>query len=121
MVAYLYILATVVLTVYGQLIVKWRVGELGALPPGTMEKIEVMLRLTITPWMLSVYAAAVLAGLAWMFAVSQLELSRAYPFVGLTFGLVLIASAVFFGESVTAGKLLGTGLIIAGILVGARL
>lgn len=86
-----------------------------------MEKVEVMLRLTINPWTLSVGAAAVLAGLAWMSALPQLELSRAYPFVGLTFGLVLIASAVFFGESVTAGRILGTGLIIAGIIVGARL
>lgn len=120
-VAYLYILATVVLTVYGQLVVKWRVGELGALPAGTIDKAEILLRLTVTPWMLSVYAAAVLAGLAWMVAVSQLELSRAYPFVGLTFGLVLVASAVCFGEALTAGKVLGTGLIIAGIVVGARL
>ncbi len=121
MAAYLYILATVVLTAYGQLILKWRVGELGGLPTGAVEKTEALLRFSVTPWMLTVYAAAFLAGLAWMVAVSQLELSRAYPFVGLTFAVVLIASVVFFGEALTAGKVLGTGLIVLGIIVGARL
>ena len=41
-------------------------------------------------------AAALVAGMAWMAAMTQLELSHAYPFMGLTFILVLLLSGFLF-------------------------
>ena len=77
------------LTLYGQLIVKWQVSQAGRLPAATGDKLDYLLRLAINPWIFSV-SAAFIAALSWMAAMSRLELSRAYPFVGLSFVLILV-------------------------------
>jgi multidrug transporter EmrE-like cation transporter len=65
-------------------------------------------------------AAAFLAALSWMAAMTRLSLSRTYPFVGLFFILVLSLSAVFFDEALTVAKVAGIGLIVAGLVVGSQ-
>jgi drug/metabolite transporter (DMT)-like permease len=115
---YVYLGATVVLTSYGQAIVKWRVDEAGHLPDSLGAQTSFLLALAVDPWVLSAALAAFIAGLAWMAALTQLELSHAYPFVSVTFVLVLIMSALFFGESITVHKVAGMGLIVGGLIVG---
>jgi multidrug transporter EmrE-like cation transporter len=119
--AWLYVAATVSLTVYGQLVVKWQVSRRGHLPADLHGKVSFLAGLITDPWVLSALLGAFVAALSWMLAVSQLELSRAYPFVGLSFAFVLMLSAVFFGEALTVAKVAGVGLVIAGIAVGAGL
>jgi multidrug transporter EmrE-like cation transporter len=119
--SWVYVTATILLTVYGQLIVKWQVQKAGALPAALGDKVEFLARLVVHPWMISVFVAAFIAALSWMAAMTRLELSRAYPFVSLSFVLVLIFSAVFFGEALTIAKVMGVALILAGLIVGSRL
>jgi multidrug transporter EmrE-like cation transporter len=118
---WVYVAATILLTVYGQLIVKWQVGEAGAFPAGLNDKLTYLGHLVVNPWVISVLVAAFVAALSWMAAMTQLELSRAYPFVGLSFVLILLLSGVFFGEAITLQKALGVALIVAGLIVGAEL
>lgn len=114
------IFCTVVLTVYSQLIVKWRVSRAGALPVDLAKKAVFFTGLLLDPWILTAVLGAFFAGLAWMAAMTQLELSYAYPFMSLAFVLVLVFSAFLFHETVTAPKVLGMLLIIAGIIVTSR-
>lgn len=120
MLPYLFILLTVLLTVYGQIVIKWRVGLLGTMPDDTSGRIGYFAGFLFQPWVISSYAAAFLASVSWMFAVRQLPLSAAYPFTGLAFVLVLISSALFFQERITVEKLIGVMLIIVGIYFGSR-
>jgi multidrug transporter EmrE-like cation transporter len=118
---YLYIFGTIFFTVYGQLVIKWQVSQAGPLPVETGEKIIFLMRLVLlNPWIMSSLAAAFLASLCWMAALSKFELSYAYPFMSLAFGLVLGLSVLFFQESVTLPKLLGLALVITGIIIGSR-
>jgi drug/metabolite transporter (DMT)-like permease len=118
--SYVYVLGTVLLTVYGQIIIKWRVLQAGALPEPLDERARFLLLLFLDPWVMSALAAAVIAAALWMAAMTQLPLSQAYPLVSLAFVLVLIASGVFFQEPITAWKIVGTALIVLGILVGSQ-
>ena len=59
--SYVYVLCTVLLTVYGQIVIKWQVLAAGALPDEATQKIEFLARLMLNPWILSGLAAA-LAG-----------------------------------------------------------
>lgn len=120
MTSWLYVAGTIVLTVYGQLVVKWQVGKAGQLPGGFAPKIEFLVRLATTPWVISVFVAAACAALCWMAAMTKLELSRAYPWMGLSFLLILLLSAPLFDERLTAAKVSGVVLIILGLLVGSR-
>lgn len=120
MAGYLYIALTILFTVYGQLVIKWQVSQAGILPVSTGEKILFLFGLLLNPWIVSGFFAAFLASLCWMAAMTKFNLSHAYPFMGLTFVLVLIGSGVFFGEAVTPLKIIGTALIILGIIVASQ-
>ena len=120
MIGYLYITLTVLLTVYGQLVIKWQVGQAGALPDNIGGKIGFLLHICLNPWVVSGFAAAFVAALCWIAAMTKMELSHAYPFVGTTFVFVLIGSGVFFGEALTPLKIAGTALIVLGIIVASQ-
>lgn len=117
---FLYILATVLFTVYGQLVVKWQVTRAGPYPLATSERLSFLLKLLVNPWIISGVAAGFLALLCWMIAMTRFDLSYAYPFMSLAFVFVLILSAIFFHETVTMAKMSGILLIIAGIIIASR-
>lgn len=120
MTGYLYIALTILFTVYGQLILKWQVGQAGPLPSTLGAKIGFLFGLLLNPWIVSGFLAAFLASLCWMMAMTKFDLSHAYPFMGMSFVLVLIGSGIFFGEAVTPIKITGTVLIILGIFVASQ-
>lgn len=53
---------------------------------------------------------------SWLIALSKLSLSIAYPFMSLTFPLVLICSVFFFNEPVSLMRWLGVILIMVGLI-----
>lgn len=118
-VAFIYIILTILLTVYGQLVVKWQVGSSEA-PEAAVDKFLYILRLLLNPWVISSFLAAFLASLTWMAALTKFPLSFAYPFMSLAFVLVMLLSAVFFYEPLTVAKAIGIGLIVAGVIIGSQ-
>lgn len=118
--SYVYVAATVLLTVYGQLVVKWQVNHAAGPGSDPSDRAAFLLRLLANPWVLSALAAAFGAALCWMLAMVKLELSHAYPFVSLSFVLVLLLSAALFGEPMSWAKVLGILLIMAGVAVGSQ-
>jgi drug/metabolite transporter (DMT)-like permease len=120
MVGFLYIALTILFTVYGQVVIKWQVSQAGAFPPDTGEKILFIGKLLLNPWVISALACAFLASLCWMAAMTQFELSFAYPFMSLAFVIVLVLSIVFFGEQLTWTKIAGTLIIVGGLFVLTR-
>ena len=118
---YLYIFGCIAFTVYGQLILKWRMTQQGHLPLELTEKVLFLAKALIDPFIISGFIAAFVASLFWMAAMTKFELSTAYPFMSLAFVLVLLFSAFLFREPITIGKILGMVLICAGIMVTARL
>jgi multidrug transporter EmrE-like cation transporter len=117
---YFYIVATIGFTVYGQLILKWRIAHFGPLPADTDEKFRFLISLLFDPAIFSGFAAAFLASLAWMAAMTKFDLSHAYPLMSLNFVIVLLFSGWLLNEPVTLQKVLGITLIILGTVVAAR-
>ncbi len=118
--SYLFILATILLTVYGQFIVKWQIMNAGAMPADIRGRVTFLVHVALNPWVISAYIGAFLASLSWMMAVQQLDLSYAYPFTSLSFVLVVLLSPMLFGDSLTLPKVLGLMLIVTGIIVASR-
>ena len=96
-----------------------RVGAC-AFPADAADKLWFLARLLVNPWIVSALAASLLAAVAWMAAMTKLDLSHAYPFMSLAFVLVMVASALFFHEPVTGPKIAGIALICAGIIGGSQ-
>jgi multidrug transporter EmrE-like cation transporter len=118
--SYFYVACTVLLTVYGQIAIKWQVLKAGPFPDDPAEKAWFLAKLLMNPWVLSAFAAALLASVCWMAAMTRLDLSHAYPFMSLAFILVLVASGFFFGEAMTPLKVVGIGLVVLGLIVGSQ-
>ncbi|TCP19972.1 EamA-like transporter family protein [Scopulibacillus darangshiensis] len=114
---YLYIIGTILFTVYGQLILKWRMNAFGALPAGTLDKMLFLFKLVFDPFIFTGLASAFIASLFWMAAMTKFALSYAYPFMSLSFVLVFFLSVFFFNETITMSKVIGFALVIAGIVV----
>jgi drug/metabolite transporter (DMT)-like permease len=118
--AYVAIALTVALTVYGQLILKWRLAHLPPMPAAFPDKLMRLPWLVFDPWIFSGLFAAFLAALAWMTALQRLDLGYAYPFMSLNFVVVILLSAMLLGESLSWQKLVGVLLIVIGTAVASR-
>jgi multidrug transporter EmrE-like cation transporter len=117
---YFYIFGTIACTVYGQLILKWRIEKFGALPSDPQGKFFFFLNVFKDPLMLSGLAAAFIASLFWIAAMTKFDLSYAYPFItaGLTFITVILA-VTLLGEPINLTKFLGSILMLSGVaLIG---
>jgi len=118
---YFYILGTVLCTIYGQIILKWRIGKFGYLPEGISQKVLFLLKLILDPFIFSGLFAAFLASLFWMAAVTRLDLSAAYPIItaGLT-TITVVLAIVVLKEPLSFSKAIGVILIISGVIVMIR-
>ena len=112
---FFFIFLTIAFTAYGQLIIKHEITNLGIMPtkPGLL--LPYLLKAFTNPKILSGILSAVLAMIAWYGALSRLDLSFAYPFMSLTFPLVIILAAVLFHEPFGWPKIAGTLMILGGL------
>ena len=118
---YVYILGCIFFTVYGQLAIKWGMSNQPALPNDIIEKCVFLVKLIVfNPWVFSGFFSAFLASLFWMSAMTKFSLSYAYPFMSLAYVFVLVFSVLAFGEVLNTYKVLGTSIIILGVVVLSR-
>ncbi|WP_259779438.1 small multi-drug resistant family protein [Aestuariispira ectoiniformans] len=113
------ILFTVTLSACAQLALKWGVGQArfdDAMHNGIVD-IAISALMSPMIWVgLAIYGLSVVM---WLWVLSKVDLSVAYPFVGVSFLVTLAFGAFILNEAVTPGRILGTVLIAAGcILVG---
>jgi len=100
-IGYLYIFGCIIFTVYGQLIIKWRMKLKGALPDQLSQKLTFLFKAFLDPFILTGFLAALIASIFWMAVMTKFELSFAYPFMSFAFVSVLLLSVFFFNESMT--------------------
>ncbi len=122
-IAHLYLAATIVTSVYSQMIMKWRIsGRFAGLkiPDGIWPKIVTLFTVLFDPFIFTGLVATFVSGICWMATMSKLEIGYAYPFTSLGFVLVVLLSGFLFGESLNAWRIWGVILIVAGITVASQ-
>ena len=71
----------------------------------------------------AVFAGFALYGIGaviWVTALGRVELSQAYPFVGIGFAITTFAGWWLFGDTITATRLFGIAMVVLGVVVVAR-
>ncbi|CAH0120534.1 MULTISPECIES: EamA family transporter [unclassified Paenibacillus] len=58
-----------------------------------------------------------LATVLWLFVLSRLPLSAAYPLQSLAYVIGLVAAWQLFGEAVPPNRWLGAGVIVLGVMI----
>lgn len=121
---YLYIFLTILFTVYGQVILKWRISNLNwslTTTEGVGQMIVSYVKFLFDPLIFSGFVSAFIASIFWMLAMTKFELTYAYPFMSLSPALVFVIGILVLGEAFTMGKILGLLLIMIGILITVKL
>ena len=121
--AHFYLAMTIALSVYSQMIMKWRIsGRFAGLkiPEGVWPKISMLFTVLFDPFVFSGLVATFVSGLCWMATMSKLEIGYAYPFTSLGFVLVVLLSGFLFGESLNAWRIWGVILIVIGVTIASQ-
>jgi multidrug transporter EmrE-like cation transporter len=114
---YLLILPVALLVTYSQLIVKWRSSTVEH--QVTQDFSKQLIQFLSDPVIISAYGAALFASFAWLYVVTKLPLTVAFPvYIGVTFAMVLLGGWFFLSETLTATKLVAVLLILGGIVLG---
>lgn len=71
----------------------------------------------LNAWILIGLFAYGVGTLLWIYALSRMPLTVAYPFTALTFALVYLAGVFLFGEPVTPRTMAGLALILGGLFL----
>ncbi|MDB5416120.1 MAG: hypothetical protein JWR10_4455 [Rubritepida sp.] len=117
MAKYFYIAATLALTVFGQLMLKWR--ALAHAAPASGRKLDYLVAMYTDIGVLSGLACALLASVVWALAIEKAPISVAYPFMALSFVLTPLGAALFFDDLLSPVQIVGMGLIVLGISLTA--
>ena len=117
---YFYILGTIIFTVYGQIVLKWRLSLRGIMPDELAGKFKYLSQAFLDPLILSGFLSAFVASIFWMAAMTKFEITYAYPFMSLAPALVFLIGVLFLGETFTIGKVLGLVIIAIGIFVTVK-
>ena len=118
--SYAYVAVSISLMVYCQLVLKWQVAGAGSIPEDAAGRLALAIGLLFNPWVISALAAAMLAAVSWMAALTKLDLSHAYPLVSLSFVAVVLGSAWLLHEPLTGLKLAGVALVCLGVAIGSQ-
>lgn len=115
------ILANVAMTSLAQIVLKAGMSApdvVRALAGGL--RLPALVTVFLHPWVIIGLALYAGAAVVWLLVLAKVDVSLAYPFVGLGFVVTMVLAWAFMGETVTATRIAGTVLIMAGVVVLAR-
>ncbi len=119
-IAIIYILISVTGGALGQVLLKKGMGSMGPLTLGLHDLPQVLLRMASNPYVVTgmlVYGASTVF---WLAALSRVDLSFAYPFVSLSYIFMLVASWQLFREDLSVLRILGSFIILLGVVLISR-
>ncbi len=116
-IAIVYILISVIAGAVGQIMLKKGMSTMGPLTFSVDQLFNVLLKIALNPYVVIGLFIYVCGTVFWLFALSRVELSFAYPFASLSYIVMLLASWLLFQENITPLRILGTLVIGAGVIL----
>lgn len=110
-------LTSIVLATSGQLMLRAGMEAVGVVDL-TGSSLLSSARSALSTWQVYVgFGAFGASSMLWLVTLSRVPLSTAYPFVALSYVLILLTSVVILDERPTVWGWVGSGLIVVGIAV----
>ena len=79
-----------------------------------------VLALIFNPFFAASLILYLVLSVCWVWLLTFIPISKAYPFVGISFAGTAIAGWIFFGERLTTANLFGLAMLGAGVALLAR-
>ena len=109
---FIFIAVSTVLGVSGQLMLKHGMNRMGRHNP--------LLYMALSPWVIGGLLIYGFGVIAWLAAMSHLELSYIYPFASLSYIGIIFGSWFLFKEKISALRVVGIVVIIVGVLITSQ-
>lgn len=112
------IFGSIVLSSAAQLILKGGMtaqGIQGALKTGAPR--EIVFKLLTSPLVLAGLFCFGLSAFLWLFVLSRVPVSSAYPFIALGIFVTVLAGSIVFAEPISLTKAIGVVVIISGVIL----
>lgn len=119
MFVYVSLFSSIFLGVVAQLFIKKGLVSMGSLD-FSGQLVGSYLKILVSPFVLFGLALYFLGVFFWLYALSKLELSLAFPFVSLSYVLVVLFSWLALGESISYLRWIGVFVICFGVLLISR-
>ena len=114
------ILAVVTTNAMSQILLKHGMNTIGKFDFSGGSLLSMVPVVALNPFVIGGLAVLVFSMGLHLMALSRVELSFAYPFLSVSYVLVLIAGYFWFGESVNVSRMIGVALICGGTFFIAR-
>ncbi len=99
----------------GQLLLKFATLKMGEISLEWPAIPYTLMHIFRNPWVLTGILFFISSMVLWIKVISGMELSKAYPSISISYIIVFLFSILFFKEAVTATKIVGFFLILAGV------
>lgn len=117
----LLILTSVIGGVIGQLFFKAGVSRLGPIGGEAVANLpQLLAAIAMNPLIILGLGCYGFSTVLWIIVLSRVDLSMAYPMLGLGYVFVLLTSWLIFGETINAARWTGALMIVAGVVLVAR-
>jgi multidrug transporter EmrE-like cation transporter len=87
---------------------------------GTGAPVRIVAAVLTSPGVMGGLALYGIGTVLWLGVLSRVELSQAYPFVGLSFVLAAVLGYFVFADALSATRVAGIVLIVAGVVLVGR-
>lgn len=114
------VLFGVLLNAAAQLLLKAGTNAVGHFEFSAVNVASVGWKVASQPYILGGLMCYVISVVAWILALSRVEVSVAYPMLSIGYVVNAVAAYFLFGEAVTIQRLGGIGIIVVGVYVVAR-
>jgi multidrug transporter EmrE-like cation transporter len=114
------ILAVVSTNALSQIMLKQGMNTIGSFSFDGGSLWRTLPTVVLNPWIVGGLAVLVFSMGLHLMVLSRVELSFAYPFLSVSYVLVLIAGYIWFGDAINASRMLGVALICLGTFFIAR-
>ena len=115
--ASVFLLGSVAVGVVGQVVLKLAMSRVGPLLLGRRNALSILRCMVTSPLIWLGFLTYGLSAFLWIVGLSSTELGYAYPFISLSYALILLASWRLFRERITIGRLMGVALICFGVYI----
>ena len=115
------LILSVICNVTANILLKTGVNKAGGFALSQSSLLTDLLKTALNPFIMGGLALYGFSFVVWLRVLSISDLSKSYPiFVTIVFILTTVGSVIFLKESVSAVRLIGIAILIAGVFLVAR-
>jgi drug/metabolite transporter (DMT)-like permease len=85
-----------------------------------LDSVPAVMGAVFTPFVLLGLMLYACSTILWLYILSKIPISFAYPIQALAFPLVLIIAALAFKETIPISRWVGVGVILVGVVIAAK-